>query len=206
MLLLMLHGGLRPEEVLNLHLEDVQYGRRRVIVRYRTNHPKGARTKSQQERVVDLHEPEALAAMSTYVMEERPREADSTLIFLVGGRGAKRGEPLSYAALAKLFARCCERVGIHDSWVTLHTLLHTYATRMWEGEMRELDLMRRLGYAPPVGELTKQNLLLVLLLFFRDIAAWGWDDAPDRPLLGRGDIPTMPTCVPRYIPADELLR
>lgn len=149
MLLLMLHGGLRPGEVLNLHLEDIQYGRRRVIVRYRTDHPKGARTKSRQERVVDLHEPEALAAVSTYVMEERPREADSTLVFLVGGRGAKRCEPLSYAALAKLFARCCERVGIHDSWVTLHTLRHTHATRMWEGGMRELALMRRLGHASP---------------------------------------------------------
>ena len=82
-------------------------------------------------------------------MEERPREADSTLVFLVGGRGAKRCEPLSYAALAKLFARCCERVGIHDSWVTLHTLRHTHATRMWEGGMRELALMRRLGHASP---------------------------------------------------------
>ncbi len=33
MLLLMLQGGLRPGEVLNLRLEDIQYGRRRVIVR-----------------------------------------------------------------------------------------------------------------------------------------------------------------------------
>ncbi len=32
MLLLMLEGGLRPGEVLCLHLEDVQYGRKRVIV------------------------------------------------------------------------------------------------------------------------------------------------------------------------------
>ncbi len=34
MLLLMLHGGLRPGEVLSLHLEDLQYGRKRVIIRY----------------------------------------------------------------------------------------------------------------------------------------------------------------------------
>ncbi len=39
MYLLMLQGGLRPGEVLNLHLEDIQYGRRRVVVRYRTDHP-----------------------------------------------------------------------------------------------------------------------------------------------------------------------
>ena len=42
MLLLMLHGGFRPGEVLNLQIEDISYGRRRVIIRYRTDHPKGA--------------------------------------------------------------------------------------------------------------------------------------------------------------------
>jgi site-specific recombinase XerD len=42
--LLMLQGGLRPGEALGLHLEDVQYGRRRVIIRHRSDHPKGVRT------------------------------------------------------------------------------------------------------------------------------------------------------------------
>jgi integrase len=109
---LMLHGGLRPGEALSLHLEDVQYGRRRVIVRYRTDHPKGARTKSRTERVVDLHEPGTLEALNRYVMDERPRESESSIVFLVGGRGSRRCEPLSYAALVKLFKRHCERTGI----------------------------------------------------------------------------------------------
>ncbi|MGY0065825.1 tyrosine-type recombinase/integrase [Streptomyces sp. QTS137] len=45
-MLLMLHGGLRPGEVLALHLDDLAYGRRRVVVRHRDGHPKGARSKS----------------------------------------------------------------------------------------------------------------------------------------------------------------
>jgi site-specific recombinase XerD len=85
LMLLMLHGGLRPGEALSLHLEDVQYGRRRVIVRYRTDHPKGARTKSRTERVVHLHEPGALEALNRYVMDERPRDAESPILFLMGG-------------------------------------------------------------------------------------------------------------------------
>ena len=50
----MLHGGLRPGEVLTLQLSDVQYGRKRVVIRYCTDHPKRARTKSRTERVVDV--------------------------------------------------------------------------------------------------------------------------------------------------------
>ncbi len=64
MIYLMLQGGLRPGEVLNLQLPDLEYGRRRLIIRYRTEHPKGVRTKSRTEHIVDLLEPEALQAMS----------------------------------------------------------------------------------------------------------------------------------------------
>ncbi len=149
MVLLMLQGGLRPGEVLNLHLEDVQYGRRRVVVRCRTDHPKGARTKSRRERVVDLHEPATLAAVSAYVMEERPRDTDTTHLFLVGGRGRRRHEPLGYGALARLFRRACARLGIDDPWVTPHALRHTHGTAMYEGGMRELTLQKRLGHASP---------------------------------------------------------
>lgn len=149
MLLLMLQGGLRPGEVLNLQLEDIQYGRRRVVIRYRADHPKGVRTKSRTERVVDLHEPEALQAVSTYVMQERPTDTASPYVFLVGGQGTKRHEPLSYAALVKLFQRQCTRLHLRLPWLTLHALRHTHATRMWEGGMRELTLQKRLGHASP---------------------------------------------------------
>ncbi|MGP3937281.1 tyrosine-type recombinase/integrase [Nonomuraea sp. KM88] len=70
--LLMLQGGLRPGEVLGLYLDDIAYGRRRVTVRHRDDHPNGARSKSRTERAVGLHEPETLATISAYVMSERP--------------------------------------------------------------------------------------------------------------------------------------
>ncbi len=147
--LLMLQGGLRPGEVLNLHLEDIQYGRRRILIPHRTDHPKGVRTKSRTERVVDLYEPQTLQALSDYIMQDRPAEADSRLVFLVGGKGGKRMEPLSYAALVKTFQRHCARLNIREPWLTPHALRHTHATRMWEGGMRELTLQKRLGHASP---------------------------------------------------------
>lgn len=132
-----------------LRLEDIQYGRKRIVIRYRTDHPKGVRTKSRVERVVDLHQPETLQAVSDYVMHERPTDTDSPYVFLVGGRGNRRCEPLGYHALVKLFERHCERLGIRDPWVTPHALRHTHATALWEGGMRELALMKRLGHASP---------------------------------------------------------
>ena len=149
MLLLMLDGGLRPGEVLSLHLDDISYGRRRVTIRKRDDHPLGARGKSRAERVVDLHEPRTLDAVSRYVMHERPLEATSPFVFLVGGNGRRRCEPLSYDALAKLFSRRMDALGLRTADKTPHALRHTHATAMWEGGMRELSLQKRLGHASP---------------------------------------------------------
>jgi len=148
LLLLMLEGGLRPGEALGLWLDDIAYGRRRVVVRHRDDHPAGVRSKSRIERVVDLHEGPALAALSAYVMGKRPAETESPLVFLIEA-GRRRGQPLAYEGLARLFARAAQRAGIRQVWVTPHTLRHTHATRMWEGGMRELALQRRLGHASP---------------------------------------------------------
>jgi integrase/recombinase XerD len=140
---LMLDGGLRPGEALGLHLTDVAYGRRRVTVRVRFGHPRGVRSKSRIERVVDLHEAVTLEAVSAYVMHERPHDTMSSILFLVGGNGPRRHEALSYAALVRLFARASDRAGIRTPWVTPHALRHTHATRMWEAGMRELACCAR---------------------------------------------------------------
>ena len=147
--LLMLDGGLRPGEVLCLQLNDISYGRRRMTIRKRDDHPRGARAKARRERVVDLHEPRTLDAVNRYVLHERPLDADSPFVFLVGGAGARRCEPLSYQAVVRGFARRLDRLGIRTPDKTPHALRHTHATAMWEGGMRELALQKRLGHASP---------------------------------------------------------
>ncbi|MFE7430493.1 tyrosine-type recombinase/integrase [Streptomyces sp. NPDC057545] len=147
--LLMLDGGLRPGEVLSLHLSDISYGRRRVTIRKRDDHPHGVRGKSRTERIVDLREPRTLDAVSRYAMDERPLEAASPFIFLIGGKGARRLEPLGYDAVVRLFARRMAKLGLRTPETTPHALRHTHATAMWEGGMRELSLQKRLGHASP---------------------------------------------------------
>jgi integrase/recombinase XerD len=146
---LMLDGGLRPGEVLGLHLEDVSYGRRRVTIRKRDDHPGGVRAKSRAERVVDVHEPRTLDAVSRYVLHERPAEATSPFVFLVGGNHPRRCEPLGYDAVVRLFARHMQTLGLRGPDKTPHALRHTHATAMWDGGMKELTLQRRLGHASP---------------------------------------------------------
>lgn len=126
--LLMLDGGLRPGEVLCLQLNDISYGRRRATVRKRDDHPRGARAKGRHERIVDLHEPRTLDAVNRYVLHERPLETESPFVFLVGGSGPRRGEPLSYQAVARGFARRLDRLGIRAPDKTPHALRHTHAT------------------------------------------------------------------------------
>jgi integrase len=99
--LLMLDGGLRPGEVLSLHLDDIS-GRRRLTVRMWDDHPRGARGESRTERIVDLHESRTLDAVSRYVMHVRPLEAANPFVFPVGGNSTRRlGPPRLRTRLAR---------------------------------------------------------------------------------------------------------
>src|SRR5438477_259349 len=57
-----------------------------------------------------------------------------------------------------------------------------------------------------LGTHTKIRILSGVATFFRDVAFWGWDDVPPRPLLANGDLPKRPKRVPRFIPDEELSR
>jgi integrase len=69
-----------------------------------------------------------------------------------------------------------------------------------------LDTMPMSRTGQPLAAWSKLRRLSCLSVFFRETAAWKWEDVPGRPLLGPGDLPKMPERVPRYIPADELTR
>lgn len=53
---------------------------------------------------------------------------------------------------------------------------------------------------------TQITRLSSLSVMFHDATAWGWPEAPPRPLIGSRDLPKRPNRVPRFIPAQELDR
>ncbi len=75
-----------------------------------------------------------------------------------------------------------------------------------------LDYAASLDAAPspqsgkPLMIESKITRLSSLSVFFQDATAWGWEEAPRRPLLGARDLPKRPKRIPRYIPADQLER
>jgi hypothetical protein len=71
-------------------------------------------------------------------------------------------------------------------------------------KMLEVEPTGRTGR--PASVATRRGRLSAVSSFFRETAAWGWDDVPGRPLLTPGDLPKRPQRIPRYIPADQLER
>ncbi|GIG30707.1 tyrosine-type recombinase/integrase [Cellulomonas marina] len=147
--LLCVNGGLRPAEVLTLRLSNIHYGLRRVSITVQNQDPRGLRTKSREERIIDLHDADTLKALSDYVMHERPTGAPTDLVFLVGRQGSRRLEPVSYWAINRLFTRRLTALGLRTPWTTPHALRHTHATELYAHGMRDMTLQKRLGHKSP---------------------------------------------------------
>lgn len=53
---------------------------------------------------------------------------------------------------------------------------------------------------------TRISRLSGLSVMFHDATAWGWPDAPIRPIIGSRDLPRRPQRMPRFIPSGDLER
>ena len=107
-----------------------------MTVRKRDDHPRGAGDNSH--RAGRRPARAAHAGGGEPVCDARAAAGGHQPVRVPGGRGRRRRcEPLSYDALAKLFARRMGALGLRTAETTAHALRHTHATAMWEGGMRE---------------------------------------------------------------------
>jgi site-specific recombinase XerD len=128
---LMLRCGLRVEEVVNLHLDDLDFRRGRIVVKC---------GKGGKGRVVYMSS-DAHSALVEY-LKERPK-AKAKALFLVD-RGALRGKPISVRGIQKRMERYAKKAGLR---VSCHQLRHTMATPMLNADTDLVVVQDLLGHS-----------------------------------------------------------
>jgi site-specific recombinase XerD len=130
MFMLMLRCGLRVQEVAELTLDALEFGRRQIFV----FHGKGAK-----DRVVYMSE-DARSALLRY-LEKRSSKAKG--LFLVQ-KGPMRGEPLSVRGIQKRIEYYARKSVLN---VSCHRLRHTMATQLLNADAALATIQDLLGHS-----------------------------------------------------------
>lgn len=154
----MLLCGLRSTEVLLLRLGDIDFEDRRIRVR----------GKGSKERMVPL--PALLIdLLRRYLALERPRTAVESCFVVLQGR--RRGQPMTRAALRKVFRTRRQQKGLSNA--NPHRLRHTFGTDMARTGVRLPILQKMMGHAFPETTLQYVNVSMadVAAEFHRAVTA-----------------------------------
>jgi site-specific recombinase XerD len=129
MFMLMLRCGLRVQEVAELTLDAIEFGRRQIFV----FHGKGAK-----DRVVYMSE-DARSALLTYLTK---RSSKARGLFLVQ-KGPMRGKPLSVRGIQKRIEYYARKSELN---VSCHRLRHTMATQLLNADADLATIQDLLGH------------------------------------------------------------
>jgi len=129
MFMLMLRCGLRVEEVAQLTVDAVEYGRRRIFV---------SNGKGGKDRVVYMSE-DARSALWAYLQR---RSSKAKGLFLVQ-KGPLKGKPLSVRGIQKRIEYYARRSGLN---VSCHQLRHTMATQLLNADADLATIQDLLGH------------------------------------------------------------
>jgi len=127
--MLMLRCGLRVQEIAELTVDAVEYGRRQIFV----FHGKGAK-----DRVVYMSE-DARSALLAYLAK---RSSKAKGLFLVQ-KGPMRGKPLSVRGIQKRIEYYGRESGLN---VSCHRLRHTMATQLLNADADLATIQDLLGH------------------------------------------------------------
>jgi len=130
MFMLMLRCGLRVQEVAELTVDAVEYGRRQIFV----FHGKGAK-----DRVVYMSE-DARSALLAYLAK---RSSKTRGLFLVQ-KGPMRGKPLSVRGIQKRIEYYARKGKLN---VSCHRLRHTMATQLLNADADLATIQDLLGHS-----------------------------------------------------------
>jgi site-specific recombinase XerD len=130
MFMLMLRCGLRVQEVAELTVDAIEYGRRQIFI----FHGKGAK-----DRVVYMSE-DACSALLAYLAK---RSSKARGLFLVQ-KGPMRGKPLSVRGIQKRIEYYARKSVLN---VSCHRLRHTMATQLLNADADLATIQDLLGHS-----------------------------------------------------------
>ncbi len=160
--LMLKESGFRIGELLGVRMEDLEFGKQGVHVRFRPDNENGARAKAGYGRDRFVHLPtDILGLLDIYITEVWIEAAPITdHLWIVLRKGAKSregcstyGAALTVAAIEKMFQYYSKRSGIilHP-----HVLRHTHATALVRSYLQDGEavdwkfIQERLGHASVV--------------------------------------------------------
>jgi integrase/recombinase XerD len=160
--LMLKEGGFRIGEILGLRMEDLEFGKQGVHVRFRPDNENRARAKAGYGRDRFVHLPSAILGLLDIYLTEVWIDASPTTshLWIVLNKHAKNregdstyGAALTVAAVEQMFRYYSQRsrIKLHP-----HMLRHTHATALVRSYLREGEavdwkfIQERLGHASVV--------------------------------------------------------
>ncbi|MHB8277406.1 MAG: tyrosine-type recombinase/integrase [Candidatus Humimicrobiaceae bacterium] len=123
------YTGLRRTELINLNWNDINLGSKYLIVR---------KSKNKNQRIIPLHD-KVIELLDLYLNQRLPLKNNALFI---GGTENR----IHHNSLKNLFDRYIKIAGLSGKGYTIHTLRHTFATRLLNKDVSLVNIKNLMGH------------------------------------------------------------
>ena len=123
------YTGLRRTELINLNWNDINLGNKYLIVR---------KSKNKNQRIIPLHD-KVLELLDKYLSVRLPLKNNALFI-------GRTGQRIHHNSLKNLFDRYIKIAGLSGKGFTIHTLRHTFATRLLNKDVSLVNIKNLMGH------------------------------------------------------------
>jgi len=123
------YTGLRRTELINLNWNDINLVNKYLIVR---------KSKNKNQRIIPLHD-KVIELLDLYLNQRLPLNNNALFI-------GRTGERIHHNSLKNLFDRYIKIAGLSGKGYTIHTLRHTFATRLLNKNVSLVNIKNLMGH------------------------------------------------------------
>lgn len=123
------YTGIRKSELLNLNWDDINLGTSHLVIR---------NSKNKTDRTIPLHK-NITELLETYLSLRLPFTCNALFV-------GERDRRLTSSSLVRLFIRYFKMSGLSSKGYTIHSLRHTFATRLLRKDVSLVKIKNLLGH------------------------------------------------------------